>query len=90
VNDDYETDEVLTLEDFSADGGVTFNLGRDEKNPLLRPFRPFVVARYSGNAPSLAGWKLSNTGLEQSAATFIAKDGVVTAEVNVGTLIMLK
>jgi hypothetical protein len=90
VNDDYETKEVLTLENFTTDGGATFNLMRDEENPLLRPFRPFVVARYTGNAPSLAGWKLSNTGLEQTSASFTAKDGVITAEISVGMLIIFK
>ena len=90
VNDDYETKEVLMLENFTTDGGATFNLMRDEENPLLRPFRPFVVARYTGNAPSLAGWKLSNTGLEQTSASFTAKDGVITAEISVGMLIIFK
>jgi hypothetical protein len=90
VNDDYETDEVLTLEDFSADGGVTFNLARDEENPLPRPFDSFVVARYTGNAPNLAGWKISNTGIEQTSATFTAKDGVISAEIAVGLLIIFK
>lgn len=90
VNDDYETEETLTFDSVSYTEIFSVDLGRTADNPLPRPFMPIVVARYTGEAPDVSRMKLVNTGLDQASSTFTAENGVVTATINVGTLILLK
>lgn len=70
-------DRLLTLADFSAAGGATVDLGRTADDPLARPFRAITVARYTGAAPDVSGWKLAGTGLSQVKGAFSAADGEV-------------
>lgn len=72
-----EADRLLTLADFSAAGGATVDLGRTADEPLARPLRTITVARYTGAAPDVSGWKLAGTGLSQVKGAFSAADGEV-------------
>ena len=49
----------------------------DATAELARPYREVAVAAYTGAAPSVAGWRIVNSGQKHLGATFEARGGYV-------------
>lgn len=76
------------LEGLSFAGRVRVDFGRDESEPLVLG-KAYEVARYSGTAPDVGGWRVKNTGHSSVKGAFVAANGVVTVTVEPSGLILL-
>ena len=70
--------DIPTLSGVSVSGRFVVDLGRaSATTELAQPYREVAVAAYDGAAPSVAGWRVVNTGQRHVGATFEARDGYV-------------
>ena len=72
-------------------GGVKVDLGRTAETALARPFpQNVLVARYTGAAPDVAGWRLVGTGVKGVRGKFTAANGEVRMDVEpAGVMLIL-
>ena len=62
-------------------GTVKIDCGRTEANPLTPSSAPVVVARFTGAAPNVSGWRLVNTGTTNIRGNFTVSGDTVVATV---------
>lgn len=69
---------VVTFAGCTFAGTVRVDLGRTAENPLAKPYpQGVVVARYTGAAPDVSGWRLVGTGVKGLRGKFTAANGEV-------------
>ena len=75
---DGSASNVVTFAGCTFAGTVRVDLGRTAENPLAKPYpQGVVVARYTGAAPDVSGWRLVGTGVKGLRGKFTAANGEV-------------
>lgn len=98
VADDWTAPEVTTFENCAFSGRVLVDFGRSAVDPLdEKPFGKdsLVVAKFSGDAPDVSGWKLKtgSTGLKYVGGEFFvdaAKGEIRMTPCQVGAVMVVR
>ena len=70
--------DIPTLDGVAVSGRFKVDVGREGATAeLAQPYREVAVAAYTGAAPSVAGWRIVNSGQKHLGATFEARGGYV-------------
>ena len=83
VDDEWGVAGVPVFDGCAISGRVRVDCGRTEENPLAMPGdTPVVVARFSGSAPDVSGWRLLGSGVPGVHGVFSVQSDTVVMTVS--------
>ena len=83
VDDEWGVAGVPVFDGCAISGRVRVDCGRTEENPLAVPCgTPVVVARFSGSAPDVSGWRLLGSGVPGAHGVFSVQGDTVVMTVS--------